>query len=100
LNAEQAALLAGAIINPRVHNPARPTRRLLRRQRIILSRMGGITPPAPTPAATPAPIPPAPQPDALEPDLLRQPEQDPQEAPDDPADTADELAPPQPSEPL
>ena len=47
LNAEQAALLAGAIINPRVLNPARPTPRLYRRQRLILSRMGAVTPPAP-----------------------------------------------------
>ena len=37
---EEAALLAGAIINPRVHSPARPTKRLLRRQQIILRRMG------------------------------------------------------------
>ena len=36
----EAALLAGAIINPRVHSPAKPTRRLLRRQQIILRRMG------------------------------------------------------------
>src|SRR5262249_18040554 len=34
------ALLAGAIVNPRLLTPARPTRRLLRRQRIILARMG------------------------------------------------------------
>ena len=54
LTREQAALLAGAIINPRVLNPARPNRRLLARQRIILSRMGGVEPPAPLP--TPAPI--------------------------------------------
>ena len=45
LNAQQAALLAGAIINPRVLNPARPTSRLVRRQRIVLSRMGEVTPP-------------------------------------------------------
>ena len=44
LNAEQAALLAGAIINPRVHNPANPTARLLGRQRIILDRMGEARP--------------------------------------------------------
>jgi monofunctional biosynthetic peptidoglycan transglycosylase len=49
LNAQQAALLAGAIINPRVLNPARPTARLLRRQRIILGRMGQVTPPVPVP---------------------------------------------------
>jgi len=42
LNREQAALLAGAIINPRLLSPARPTTRLLRRQRIILGRMGQV----------------------------------------------------------
>jgi monofunctional glycosyltransferase len=40
LSQEEAALLAGAIINPREHSPARPTKRLLRRQQIILRRMG------------------------------------------------------------
>jgi monofunctional glycosyltransferase len=45
LSREQAALLAGAIINPRVHNPGNPTRRLLRRQQLILSRMGDVEPP-------------------------------------------------------
>lgn len=40
LTPEQAALLAGAIINPRVYSPARPNARLLRRQQLILSRMG------------------------------------------------------------
>jgi monofunctional biosynthetic peptidoglycan transglycosylase len=45
LSREQAALLAGAIINPRVYSPARPRTRLLRRQQIILARMGGVTPP-------------------------------------------------------
>ena len=50
LNRDQAALLAGAIINPRVLNPARPNRRLFARQRIILARMGGVEPPAPAPA--------------------------------------------------
>jgi len=41
LSRPQSALLAGAIVNPRLLTPARPTRRLLRRQRIILARMGG-----------------------------------------------------------
>jgi monofunctional glycosyltransferase len=41
LSVEQSALLAGAIINPRVYSPARPNARLLRRQQIILSRMAG-----------------------------------------------------------
>jgi monofunctional glycosyltransferase len=54
LSRQQAALLAGAIVNPRLLNPARPTARLLARQRIILGRMGEVTPPAPTVAALPA----------------------------------------------
>ena len=64
LGAAESALLAGAIINPRVHSPARPTRRLLRRQQIILRRMGAAEPPpnvsAPVepPAAAPPPDPP------------------------------------------
>lgn len=49
LNAQQAALLAGAIINPRVLNPAQSTARLLRRQQIVLGRMGQVTLPAPAP---------------------------------------------------
>jgi monofunctional biosynthetic peptidoglycan transglycosylase len=47
LSSDEAAMLAGAIINPRVHNPAHPTSRLLRRQQIIVRRMG-IKPPAPS----------------------------------------------------
>lgn len=74
LSVEQAALLAGAIINPRVHSPAKPTRRLLRRQQIIIRRMGiketpppsaapitlpvDQTPPEPPPVPQPFPIPP------------------------------------------
>jgi len=45
LNPTSAALLAGAIINPRLLNPAHPTPRLLRRQQMILKRMGAVTPP-------------------------------------------------------
>ncbi len=48
---EEAALMAGAIINPRVHSPAKPTRRLLRRQQIIVRRMGIKESPPPAPAA-------------------------------------------------
>ena len=63
LSSSQAALLAGAIINPRLLNPARPTPRLLRRQRIIMRRMGGVTPPAPVPASAPVVVdPPADEP--------------------------------------
>lgn len=42
LSPEQAALLAGAIINPRVYSPAAPPRRLLARQQLILRRMGVV----------------------------------------------------------
>src|SRR5687768_18293009 len=35
LSTDQSALLAAAIINPRVLNPGRPSARLLRRQRMI-----------------------------------------------------------------
>ena len=41
----EAALLAAAIVNPRVHNPAHPSVRLLRRQQLILRRMGAVSPP-------------------------------------------------------
>jgi monofunctional biosynthetic peptidoglycan transglycosylase len=45
LTAPQAALMAGAIINPRVYSVRRPNGRLLRRQQIILRRMGQVRPP-------------------------------------------------------
>jgi len=45
LGPTESALLAGAIINPRLLNPARPSTRLLRRQQLILRRMGAINPP-------------------------------------------------------
>jgi monofunctional glycosyltransferase len=48
LGPQDSALLAGAIVNPRVLNPAKPTRRLLRRQQLILRRMGAVAPPAET----------------------------------------------------
>ena len=40
LTADQAALLAAAIINPRVYSPTHPNATLLKRQRKILARMG------------------------------------------------------------
>jgi monofunctional glycosyltransferase len=46
LGPEASALLAAAIVNPRLLNPARPTTRLVRRQQLILRRMGYVTPPA------------------------------------------------------
>jgi monofunctional biosynthetic peptidoglycan transglycosylase len=45
LGPADAALLAGAIVNPRVLNPAHPNTRLLRRQQLILRRMGAVIPP-------------------------------------------------------
>lgn len=47
LNQEQSALLAAAIINPRVYSPAHPNKRLLNRQQIILRNMAQVTPPYP-----------------------------------------------------
>jgi monofunctional biosynthetic peptidoglycan transglycosylase len=59
---DQAAIMAGAIVNPRVLNISKPNARLRGRQRIIRARMGKITPPPviarPAPAETPAPAPP------------------------------------------
>jgi monofunctional biosynthetic peptidoglycan transglycosylase len=46
LSVEEAALMAGAIINPRTYRPDHPNGRLIRRQQIILSRMGDVAPPA------------------------------------------------------
>ena len=48
LNPEESALLAAAIVNPRVLNPAHPSGRLLRRQQLILRRMGVVLPPEDT----------------------------------------------------
>jgi monofunctional biosynthetic peptidoglycan transglycosylase len=56
---DQAALMAGAIVNPRLLNIAHPNGRLRARQRIIRARMGFITPPpvvaVPAPAEAPPP---------------------------------------------
>jgi monofunctional biosynthetic peptidoglycan transglycosylase len=51
IGAPGAALLAGAIVNPRVLNPANPTARLIRRQQLILRRLGAVTPPDDRPVA-------------------------------------------------
>jgi monofunctional biosynthetic peptidoglycan transglycosylase len=66
LSREQAALLAGAIINPRLYSPAHPRGRLLRRQQIILARMPGYEPPAPVPIVIPI-LEPAPEDEIPEP---------------------------------
>ncbi len=45
LSASESALLAAAIANPRVLSPAHPSARLLRRQKMVMRRMGAVTPP-------------------------------------------------------
>jgi len=55
LTPAQAALLAGALINPVRYSPGRPPARLLRRQQIILARMGTVEPPVPPPPPFPSP---------------------------------------------
>jgi monofunctional biosynthetic peptidoglycan transglycosylase len=55
----EAALLAAAIINPRVLDAGHPTARLRRRQQMVMRRMGAVTPPPVV--AGPAPAAPAPQ---------------------------------------
>jgi len=42
---QEAALLAGALVNARLLDPAHPNTRLRQRQQLVLSRMRGVTPP-------------------------------------------------------
>ncbi len=49
LGPSESALLAAAIVNPRLLNPGRPSPRLIRRQQLILRGMGAVTPPPETP---------------------------------------------------
>jgi monofunctional biosynthetic peptidoglycan transglycosylase len=54
LGPDQAALMAGAIVNPRELKISSPNGRLRARQRIIRARMGNITPPPVVPVPSPA----------------------------------------------
>jgi monofunctional biosynthetic peptidoglycan transglycosylase len=45
LSPAESAWLAAAIVNPRTMNPSRPNARLIRRQQVILHRMGAVVPP-------------------------------------------------------
>jgi hypothetical protein len=68
LNPAESALLAAAIANPHILDPAHPSARLRRRQQMIMHRMGAVTPPpvipeAPQPAGPPAGPPIVPLPD-------------------------------------
>ena len=73
LDTYEASLLAAALVNARALSPARPTPRLVRRQRLILRRMGIVRPARETPveAAPPAEredaAPPPPEPVPVEP---------------------------------
>jgi monofunctional biosynthetic peptidoglycan transglycosylase len=66
LGASESALLAGAIVNPRLLTPGRPTARLRRRQQMIMRRMGAATPP-PAVVETPHGTPLAPDGSTLQP---------------------------------
>jgi monofunctional glycosyltransferase len=77
LSPQEAALLAAAIVNPRVLTPAQPTARLRRRQQMIMRRMGTVTPPpvvadTSQPPGSDAPVPSLP-PEELPPVLPGQP---------------------------
>lgn len=64
---DEAALLAAAIANPRILSPAHPTARLRQRQRMVMARMGSVTPPPPIPVPEVAPV--ASEPASEPPDL-------------------------------
>ena len=67
LGAQEAALLAAAIVNPRLLDPGHPTSRLRRRQQMVMRRMGAVTPPPVL--AGPVPEAPAPRPADAVPEL-------------------------------
>jgi monofunctional glycosyltransferase len=99
LSPEQAALLAGSLINPRRYSPGSPPRRLRQRQAIILRRMryggafaAGARPAGPTRAAQPAEEPAA----ELE-TLDEDPEAPPDETEPTPPDSTEPTAPPPPT---
>src|SRR5688572_22406754 len=81
LSAEQSALLAGSLINPRRYSPGAPPRRLRQRQAIILRRMRGGGALAATSGSRPA----APAPPTLieEPAELETLDEDPEMAPEE-----------------
>jgi monofunctional biosynthetic peptidoglycan transglycosylase len=81
LGPSEAALLAGALVNARLLVPSRPNGRLLARQRLILGRMGAVTPPAALPSApADAGSPPADAAPSREPDAPADPAAEPTQA--------------------
>jgi monofunctional biosynthetic peptidoglycan transglycosylase len=96
LGPAQSAILAGAIVNPRVLNPAHPNARLLRRQSIIMHRMGSITPPPPAEVVVPPPtIDAAPPPEEPPVELSPPPSEEPTVEPVSPEPSTDQDAVPQ-----
>ena len=89
---DQAALMAGAIVNPRVLNIAHPSGRLRARQRIIRARMGYITPPPVVAVPAPAEAP-------VETSAPIESEEVPEEMPADQSAEPEPTAPPEPSAP-
>jgi monofunctional biosynthetic peptidoglycan transglycosylase len=100
LNAEQSALLAGSLINPRRYSPGRPPRRLRQRQAIILRRMrGGVALATTGVARRAAPAPSAPlveEPAELE-TLDDDPESEPMETDEPEPGSTEPTAPPPPT---
>jgi monofunctional biosynthetic peptidoglycan transglycosylase len=97
LTPQQAALLAGALINPIRYSPGHPPARLLRRQQIILARMGSVEPPAPPPAA---PLPESSSPESQPVDEPASPEPDEAVGQDEAADApSSDALPDAPTEP-
>ncbi|MEO5820945.1 MAG: monofunctional biosynthetic peptidoglycan transglycosylase [Vicinamibacteraceae bacterium] len=99
LSAEQAALLAGSLINPRRYSPGSPPRRLRQRQAIILRRMragGGLTASGPRSSPTRATAPIEAAPAELE-TLDEDPETTPDDADSEPPDSTEPAAPPPPT---
>jgi monofunctional glycosyltransferase len=99
LSAEQAALLAGSLINPRRYSPGSPPRRLRQRQAIILRRM--LRPGAALASSGGRPSSPRAAPIEEPPAELDTLEEDPEMAPDEteapPPDSTEPAAPPPPS---
>ena len=106
LAASEAALLAGALINPNRYSPADPPTRLRRRQQIILRRMGMRSAPAPPSEQEPAVAerrPPSSDPavgtsaaDDASGETTGETPTPPTPEPQDPAPTPDEVPPPAP----
>jgi monofunctional biosynthetic peptidoglycan transglycosylase len=104
LSNEQSALLAGSLINPRRYSPAKPPRRLLARQRIILRHMrAGAAAPQPSAPRPPVAAEPAEAPAAELESLLEDPEEpvdeeDTEEEPTDEPAAPDPAVPPPPTQ--